>query len=197
LYDYVASRVEELFEHRRSCGHTGKGDELAIIVSGCRAGDAGCFSALVDIYGSRCYGYFYRLTGNSELSDELLSELFVRLVEKIDSYRGGAFESWLFRIASNIFRDKLRARQRLKKMLDVRRRQLESRVTEAKASEDDRIDRLQIQLDKIDAETRELIMLRFYSDLTIREIAELRSESIGTTASRLHRGLKKLRGMME
>jgi len=123
--------------------------------------------------------------------------LFVRLVEKIDSYRGGAFESWLFRIASNIFRDKLRARQRRKKMLDVRRRQLESRITEPKASEDDRIDRLQIQLDKIDAETRELIMLRFYSALTTREIAELRSESIGTTASRLHRGLKKLRGMME
>jgi DNA-directed RNA polymerase specialized sigma24 family protein len=53
------------------------------------------------MYAGRCYGYFYRLTGDRDLSDELLSELFIKLVEKIGSYKGGAFESWLFKIASN------------------------------------------------------------------------------------------------
>ena len=64
------------------------------------------------MYAGRCYGYFYRLTGDRDLSDELLSELFIRLVEKIGSYKGGAFESWLFKIASNIFHDHLRGKQR-------------------------------------------------------------------------------------
>jgi len=172
-------------------------DELAHIIDGCQKGDAECFSELVDAYGGRCYGYFYRLTGNKELSEELLSELFVKLVEKFGSYKGGAFESWLFKIASNIFNDYLRGKQRRKKLLDTRTRELESETAEPKISEGDRVDRLQVQLAKLDAGTRELIMLRFYSQLSLKEIANLRSEPLGTTLSRLHRALKRLREMME
>ena len=101
-----------------------KSDDLAQIIIGCKKGDAQCFSQVVDMYASRCYGYFYRLTGNNDVSDELLSELFVKLVEKIRSYKGGSFESWLFRIATNIFHDHLRGKQRRKKLLDVRKRHL-------------------------------------------------------------------------
>jgi len=171
-------------------------DDLARIVAGCQAGDAECFSELVDLYGGRCYGYFYRLTRNNEFSDELLSELFVKLVEKIGSYKGGAFESWLFKIASNIFHDYLRGKQRRKKLLDTRRGDLAAKVTEAKRSESDRVDRLQVHLGKLDEGTRELIMLRFYSQMSLKEIARFRGEPIGTTLSRLHRGLKRLREMM-
>jgi len=172
-------------------------DELARIISGCQNGDAKCFSELVDAYAGRCYSYFYRLTGNNELSEEMLSELFVKLVEKMGSYRGGAFESWLFKIASNIFHDHLRSKQRRKKLLEAKRGELELRSVEPKRSESDRLDRLQVQLAKLDPNTRELILLRFYSQLSLKEIARLRSEPIGTTLSRLHRGLKRLREMME
>jgi len=149
------------------------------------------------MYASRCYGYFYRLTGNNDVSDELLSELFVKLVEKIASYRGGSFEGWLFKITSNVFHDYLRSKQRRKKLLDVQKEQLESQFTEPKQSDNEQIDKLQIQLRRLDADTRELIMLRFYSQLSFKEIAAMRSEPIGTTLAKLHRGLKKLRELME
>jgi RNA polymerase sigma-70 factor (ECF subfamily) len=149
------------------------------------------------MYASRCYGYFYRLTGNNDLSDELLSELFVKLVEKIASYKGGSFDGWLFKIASNIFHDYLRSKQRRKKLLDVQKEQLESQFTEPKQSDNEQIDKLQIQLTRLDTDTRELIMLRFYSELSFKEIALMRSEPIGTTLAKLHRGLKKLRELME
>lgn len=174
-----------------------KSDDLAQIIIGCKNKDSKCFSQIVDMYASRCYGYFYRLTGNNDLSDELLSELFVKLVEKIGSYKGGSFEGWLFKIASNIFHDYLRGKQRRKKLLDVQKKQIESRITEPKQSDNEQIDKLQIQLRKLDTNTRELIMLRFYSQLSFKEIAVIRSEPIGTTLAKLHRGLKKLRELMK
>ena len=170
---------------------------LAEIINGCKAGEAESFEKLIDIYARRCYGYFYRLTGDKVVSDDLLSELFVKLVEKISSYKGGSFESWLFKIASNLFHDYLRGKQRRRKLLEARKRQLESRITEVKKSDSERVDKLQIQLEKLDADTRELIMLRYYSQLSFRELAQMRSEPMGTTLSKVHRGLKKLRGLME
>jgi RNA polymerase sigma-70 factor (ECF subfamily) len=173
--------------------------ELARIIAGCKSGDADCFAQIVNLYAGRCYGYFYRLTGDRNLSDELLSELFIRLVEKIGSYKGGAFESWLFRIALNIFHDHLRGKQRRKKLLDARRTELETEPNEAPRSDasDEQMDKVQIQLKRLDADTRELIMLRYYSQLSFKKIAEMRREPIGTALSKLHRGLKKLREFME
>jgi RNA polymerase sigma-70 factor (ECF subfamily) len=153
------------------------------------------------MYGGRCYGYFYRLTGDRDLSDELLSELFIRLVEKIGSYKGGAFEGWLFRIASNIFHDHLRGKKRRRRLLEARWTELETEPAsrERRRSDDSDLvlDQLQRQLGRLDADTREVILLRFYSELSFKEIAELRSEPIGTSLSKLHRGLKRLRELME
>jgi RNA polymerase sigma-70 factor (ECF subfamily) len=178
-----------------------RGVELARIIDGCKSGDAGSFARVVDMYAGRCYGYFYRLTGDRDLSDELLSELFIRLVQKFRSYKGGAFESWLFKIASNIFHDHLRGKQRRRKLLDAHRAEVEREpdTNEPRFSDESgaRLDKLQAQLQRLDADTRELIMLRFYSELSFKEIAELRSEPIGTALSKLHRGLKKLRELME
>ncbi|MHC4355796.1 MAG: RNA polymerase sigma factor [Planctomycetota bacterium] len=174
-----------------------KSDDLARIIAGCKGGNAECFAHVVDMYSSRCYGYFYRLTGNNDISDELLSELFVKLVEKVGSYKGGSFEGWLFKIASNIFHDFLRSKQRQKKLLETQKIQLESEVGEDKRSDGEQVDRLQKQLARLDRDTKELIMLRFYSQLSFKEIAQMRSEPIGTTLAKMHRGLKKLRGLME
>jgi RNA polymerase sigma-70 factor (ECF subfamily) len=143
------------------------------------------------------YGYFYRLTGNPELSDDLLSQLFVKLVTKIGSFRAGSFEGWLFKIASNLFNDHLRAKQREKKLLETRAKQLDLEPKGHTHYQDQQTDNLQIQLQKLDADTRELITLRFYSQLSFKELSKIRCEPIGTTLAKVHRGLKKLRKLME
>ncbi|MHC4647985.1 MAG: RNA polymerase sigma factor [Planctomycetota bacterium] len=172
-------------------------DELTRIIAGCKAGREESFEKLIDVYAARCYGYFYRLTASRDLSDELLSRLFVKLVEKIGAYRGGSFDGWLFRIASNIFHDHLRSKLLENKLFQAAKDRLESQSAGTHIPDDDRIDNLQIQLQKLDVDTREAIMLRFYSQLSFKEIAHMRREPIGTTLARVHRGLKKLRGLME
>ncbi len=172
-------------------------DDLVRIINGCKAGDAESFQKLIDIYAGRCYGYFYRLTGSRDISDDLLGELFVKLVAKIGSFRGGSFKNWLFKTASNVFYDYLRDKQRRRRVLEAGEKQLKSELTEVKRADVEQIDKLQIQLEKLDTDTREVIMLRFYSELRFREIAQMRGEPIRTTLSKVHRGLKKLRELME
>ncbi len=170
--------------------------DLGQIIIGCRKGDEACFSQLIDIYAKRCFGYFYRLSGSRETSEDLLSELFVKLVEKIDSYRGGSFDGWLFRIASNIFHDHLRFRQRQTRLLNEQGRRVQLQPTHSDGVDAGEADELQAALGKLDNEVRELIMMRYYSQLSFKEISQLRNEPIGTTLSKLHRGMKRLREMM-
>ena len=175
----------------------GKSDDLTQIIAGCKARDAECFSQLVDLYANRCYGYFYRLSGNRDVSDDLLSELFVKLVKNIGSFKKGSFDSWIFRIASNVFYDHLRTRRRQKKTLEAKRSLEETKVSADSGSKYDRDDELQKQLERLDDDTRELIIQRFYSGATFRELAAMRNEPIGTILSKVHRGLDKLKKLME
>ncbi len=172
--------------------------DLKEIIAACQAGSNEAFSRLVDLYASRCYGYFYRLTGNAEQSNDLLSMLFLKLVEKIGTFRlaTGSFENWLFTIASNIFRDHLRRKYRQQKLLQGKAEELETDTTTPTKADVEMIDELQVQMAKLNAETTELLMLRFYGGLTFRQIAEMRSEPVGTVLSKVHRGLKRLRELM-
>jgi RNA polymerase sigma-70 factor (ECF subfamily) len=170
--------------------------QLGQIIAGCRRGDAESFSQLVDIYAGRCYGYFYRMTGSRDISDDLLSELFVKLVEKIKTYKGGGFNGWIFKVTGNVFYDYLRHKYRDTKMLEARKQLFEEDITQTPDDGDQRVDNLQKFLDRLDTETRELIMLRFYSGLSFKEIAEIRAMPTGTILSKVHRGLKKLRELL-
>lgn len=69
-------------------------------------------SVLYERFGSRIYSYLRRLTQNAELAEDLTQETFLRAVEGFQSFRGeGGVSNWLYRIATNLFRDYLRARK--------------------------------------------------------------------------------------
>ncbi|MHC4950852.1 MAG: RNA polymerase sigma factor [Planctomycetota bacterium] len=153
----------------------------------CKKGDSEAFNDLIQRYSNRCYAYFYRLTGRADLSDELLSDLFIRLVRKIGSFKSGSFEKWIFTVASNIFRDYLRRHYRQKRLL----------AENVPKQTPEIFDKLHIALEKLEPEAAELITLRYFSQLSFKELSEMRDEPIGTTLSKVHRGIKKLREIME
>jgi RNA polymerase sigma-70 factor (ECF subfamily) len=167
--------------------------DLEQIITGCRKGEEDCFSQLLDVYAKRCFGYFYRLTGSRETSEDLLSELFVKLVENIGSYRGGSFDGWVFAMASNLFHDHLRFKQRQTRLLNGFGQRVQFRQAQDERKGDSEQDVLRGALEKLEDDVRELIMMRYYSQLSFKEISRLRREPIGTTLSKVHRGLKKLR----
>jgi RNA polymerase sigma-70 factor (ECF subfamily) len=170
--------------------------ELEKLILKCKKGDSEAFNDLIQRYSNRCYAYFYRLTGRADLSDELLSDLFIRLVRKIGSFKSGSFEKWIFTVASNIFRDYLRRHYRQKRLLAEKADLLLNDQNVPKQTPEI-FDKLHVALEKLDSETAELITLRYFSQLSFKELSEMRDEPIGTTLSRVHRGIKKLREIME
>ena len=171
--------------------------DLEKLILRCKKGDPQAFDDLIRHYSDRCYAYFYRLTGRADLSEELLSDLFIRLVRKIDAYDSGSFDKWVFTVASNIFRDYLRRHYRQKRLLEEKASSLSLQSESGSKREPEIFDTLQMALKKLDPETAELITLRYYSQLSFKELAEMRNEPIGTTLSKVHRGVKKLRQIMD
>src|SRR6056297_3556909 len=70
---------------------------------------AGFITGVLDRYGSRLYGYFLRSTGRPADADDLLGELMLRVVRQAGQYdEQGRLEHWLFRMAANLARDRVR-----------------------------------------------------------------------------------------
>jgi RNA polymerase sigma-70 factor (ECF subfamily) len=171
-------------------------NDVTQIVERCRKGEPQGFSQLVDSYSSRLFGYFYRLTGNRDDSNELLGELFLKVVEKIGTCRPETFDAWLFKTASNLFADYTRAKKRRQKMLGQMAKETQTE-TQPPEIDDYMTDKLTRQLQRLDGETAEIIVMRYYSGLSFEELAKIRKEPLGTCLSKVHRGLKKLRQLME
>jgi RNA polymerase sigma-70 factor (ECF subfamily) len=189
-------------------------DELTSLIERARNGHADAFDALVDLYANRLFGFLYRLTGSRTDAEDLLQELFVRVVRMLPRYEHrGALEGWLFRIATNLVRDHFRRVQRIPPTLSIHA-ELNTGTAESGGSPPQHVDRgaepperamqvredadaLQIALAQLPTAEREVVMLRHFSDMSFADIAEAMDTPLGTALARGHRGLAKLRSLME
>src|SRR6476646_5647623 len=87
----------------------------AELVARLKANDERAYREVVARFGDPLYGYIYSITGDHHLSEDILSETYLRMVEKIDSYTfyGAPFKAWLYRIAHNLAINTLKRAQRL------------------------------------------------------------------------------------
>lgn len=183
-------------------------DQLTEQLSRCQAGDPAAFSWLLNKYGPRLYRYFYRLSGNEADAEDMLQDLIVKLLEKIKTYsHQGKFDHWLFRVAANLNRDRFRQIGRTEKTVSLQMAvgddltiadglaSAESEPGEILEMGQD-VDNLQAALRQLQETDREIIILRHYSGLSYKEIAERLDIRLGTALARVHRGLKKLERIM-
>ena len=133
--------------------------KLNTIIAGCKKGSREDFDRLINLYSKRLYNYFLKMTASSETSEELLSRLFLKLVENIKKYRGGSFDSWVFTIASNLFHDYLRKRYKEQRLLENKAEQI-ALETEQR-DEKDMGDELADAMKRLDPDSAELISLRY------------------------------------
>jgi RNA polymerase sigma-70 factor (ECF subfamily) len=183
-------------------------NRLGEAIASAQAGDPAGFQALLDAYGRRLYGYFLRATGDHHDAEDLLSEMSLRLVRRLKSYdEKGRFEPWLFRIAANLVRDRIRRRRARPAPLSLSAPAEDGRALgERVAGEGEAVSgpleaaeeaqALHRALDRLDERTREMILLRHFAQMSFREVARACGCPLGTVLARVHRGVRKLRGLM-
>lgn len=171
-----------------------------------REHDPEALHQVVEAYSPRVFGMLYRLTGSRETAEDLLQETFLRVVRMIAEYEhAGKFEAWLFRIAANLARDHARRARRRKRPValesfsrddgpgvvevgDASQPEPSSELVQKEAGA-----RLNACLQRLAEIDREIILLRHFSELSFREIAEVLQIPLGTALARAHRALKRLR----
>jgi len=175
--------------------------------------DLDALDRIVERYTPRLFGFFRRLIGSRVEAEDLVQEVFVRVVRKISHYQHrGRFDAWLFRIASNVGHDHLRRVTRSVEFstgdgnafdTDVASEGntdisgAESTTPARQAELADERDRLQEALGRLPLPERQVILLRHYGCLSFAEIAKHMGTPLSTALARAHRGLARLRTMME
>lgn len=180
-------------------------DNLITLVRRCQQGDVTAFDALFERLRGPIFAYLLRLVGDRHAAEDLTQEVFIRALEHLDSYREqGRFEAWLFRIAINQARDWGRRRRSSHQLVGGAVDNDDPATTsavdrpvddppEAAMESRDEVSRLEAALAQLEPAEREVLMLRHFSDLSFREIAEALQCPIGTVLARGHRALIKLR----
>ncbi len=179
------------------------------MIQAARAGDEQAYRDFLAAYGPRLYGYFFRATGSAHDSEDLLSEVMIRLLRRLGDYdERGRFEPWLFSIAANLVRDRIRRSRVRPSMASLASDDGEhASLGDGLAGDPQPVDAdlmaaeageaLSAALAELDERSRQMVLLRHFSEMSFKEIAKMFECPVGTVLAKVHRALKALRAVME
>jgi RNA polymerase sigma factor (sigma-70 family) len=156
------------------------------------------FEQLYDEHAQALYGFLAYRTGDPALAEDLLADTFekaLRSRRRFNPARGTA-KNWLYSIALNALRDHLRRRaaaERASERLAMPGEAEPESAEETFAARDE----LMRALGALSEEEREVVALRYGADMTMPDIAKLKSEKLTTIEGRVYRALRKLRERLE
>jgi RNA polymerase sigma-70 factor (ECF subfamily) len=162
-------------------------------------GDEFALALLVERHHSALLGYLYRLNnGDRALAEDLVQEAFLRILRPANFQPGRPFKPWLYAIATNLARDHFKSAtarysvtsssedERLSNMLDSEPGPEELVLMAEKGNE------VANAINRVGPEYKAALLLRFYNDLSLQEIAQTLNIPIGTVKSRLSVGTRRL-----
>ena len=165
------------------------------------------FGELFDKYYQQVFSYTLKRVADVGIAQDVTSETFYKAYSKLwmFKWRGIPFVAWLYRIASNEIKSYYRATKRELVSIDQLREEsgyepadmvdIENELIEAedKLLRYSKFLEVQEKISRLDEKYQEVIQLRFFENLKIKEIGEVLGKSPGTVKSLVSRGLKKLR----
>ena len=166
-----------------------------VIILRCQTGDKDAFAELIQRYEAPLRYFISHLSSNSEVTEDIFQDTWLTVIRRIYSLKKTeAFPTWLYRIARNKVYQQLRRKQKSS--------ELNENVAVPNDTEDDVFspeDAAKIHrcLKKLQAEHREVLMLRFLEQMSYHEIAKVINCGLGTVKSRIYYAKLALKKEME
>jgi RNA polymerase sigma-70 factor (ECF subfamily) len=167
-----------------------------------REGDAAAGESLVKRHCKALLHYLQRVTGD-QAAEELHQQTWLSVLDHIEKFdptlSAGGFKAWLFRIATNKANDFWRSRGRervakegLKLITDEQGPDASHRIEGFEQAE-----KLKRAIAMLPENQRQVLMLRYYSDMKFLEIAKVVGCPLNTALGRMHKAMLKLKTLME
>ena len=181
-------------------------DDNAVIAHGLKRQNPELLDQLIELYQHRLLRYLMFLTGKREVAEDLFQETWMRVLLRGSQYNGKArFDTWLFTIARNLVIDLSRKRT-MASLDEMSEAADEQRPFEVPVHGPSPLEQFQSRencaevgqvLLKLEPSYREVLVLRFYEELSLEEIASVTRSPLSTVKSRLYRGLAALKPEMQ
>ncbi len=172
-------------------------DEQSIVES-LQAGEPAALEQLVDLHGDKLFRSAVLLCGDEQIAEDLVQETFLRAFRAASNFRGqSAVFTWMYGILLNVNRKRSRNVFRLIFTDELPEREAEDPVGTASFADEDTVAILVSKaLRKLSVKHREVIVLYYYGDMAIDDIAAQIGVGSGTVKSRLHYAKERLRDFL-
>lgn len=172
-------------------------DSDALLAEAARS-DANAFGELYERYYIRVYRYVYHRVGNASDAEDLTAVIFIKALEALGAFkpRHNGFAPWLFRIARNAVVDHYR-RGRKHTQLEGIEQQASGADPVGHVLHNERSAELVVLMEHLSRDQRDVVLMRYVADLSFTEIAVALGKKEPAVRMLLHRGLRRLKAVME
>lgn len=178
---------------------TDTSSEIEKLVDRAIKGDGNAFGRLYDMHVDRIYRHIYYRVGNTTDAEDLTQQVFLRAWQAIRRYKKTAipFLGWLIKISHNLVIDFYRSRKS-EVPIDFDITDTEPENDPANLAEA-RFSRREIRqaINRLKGDQQQVVLMRFIEDFSYAEIAASLGKSEGAVRVILHRGLVKMRTIIE
>lgn len=166
------------------------------LINNIRGGDNDSFAVIVERYKIQIYNLMYRYSGSAEDAADMTQDVFCRVFERLGQYKNQkSFFAWLYTLALNYARDWARKRtSRERTITEFARENItnETNLPERILEADQQTRGLFAVLETLAEDRREMVLLKYRHERSIKEIAEIFEISESAVKMRLHRALDEL-----
>ncbi|MCF7860037.1 RNA polymerase sigma factor [Patescibacteria group bacterium] len=167
-------------------------DELA---KAAQNGASDAFAQLYDLHIKKIYNFIYYKTLNKTVAEDICSQVFIKAWQKLSQFQGGSFSAWLYTIARNSVSDYYR-REHQHLNIDDCWDLSDKEDFLARIDQGLNMEKIQETMKVLKNEEREILMMRFWLDLSFKEIAEQLEKKEGAVKMACGRALKNLQHNM-
>lgn len=172
------------------------------VLAGQAVYDKAAFNELYTYYFPRVYNFLFARLKNAAAADDVISEVFLKVYRHLPEYDSSraAFSTWLFRIAGNQVTDYFRQQQHRREdtwedffdPASPEQEQPEARTLAAEGKQE-----LLAAMDRLNERERKVLELKYWSELSNKEIAEVLGLTPGNVGIILFRSVDKLKKIMQ